>query len=275
MQIPDRPSGEIFAEYHGRDRKRGAVVAAIVALCVAVGGSAATVALVTGAGGHPDASSPAVLVPANFGSTLTESQDKAHSVHFELTLTAAGSTTTAHGDLAFGKTAAETAMTMFMTVPERGEVSVVFIGAETYVSLGEATAQKFLKIELDDPTDPLAASVAGLAAAADPGGSVGFPDDAIGSLDVAGPAVVLDGVEAVPYTVLVSTAAAATALGYSAEVVASLPAQTEYRYWIGPDYLLRKVSYESHGGSVEVAFTRWGEPVPIEAPTADQIVAGL
>ena len=52
---------------------------------------------------------------------------------------------------------------------------------------------------------------------------------------------------------------------------APLPSALTYRYWVDAKGLVHRVANEMLGTSTQMTFEGWGEPVEIQAPTADQI----
>ena len=52
---------------------------------------------------------------------------------------------------------------------------------------------------------------------------------------------------------------------------ATLPSTLTYRYWVDAKGLVHRVVNEMLGTSTQMTFEGWGEPVEIQAPTADQI----
>ena len=50
-----------------------------------------------------------------------------------------------------------------------------------------------------------------------------------------------------------------------------LPATLTYRYCVGPDNRLRKVTTSVLGTTVDMTFSHWGAGAPVTAPSADQI----
>ena len=268
MSTQEQSSAEIFAEYHRHDRRRGGVVAAVVAAVVLVVGGFGVFGAVTGSGQKPEAEAGTPLTLANFSTETTAAQGAATTFHMQGTMTRDGKTVTVDGSASTGATPTDLRMSMKMTLPDFGESEVRQVGTTLYFNVGERSQGKLIAIDLADTTNPLSAVIGETISSSDPSQFSDLPADAIVSFDVAGPAETMDGVQATPYTLVLDTAALAAATGADA---AGLPAQTEYRLWIGSDNLPRKLAFDAAGTTMDMTFSAWGQPVAIEAPPADQI----
>jgi hypothetical protein len=223
------------------------------------------------------AATPLTLTAANFITSVSGAQQAAKSAHMQMTLVTAGENITAEGDVLANPAATNDEMSLTMNVPGASGVKVKFIGGILYFDLGTASQNKYVKIDPSDQSDPLAKTFSGLLNEINPSNSLAGLKGAIKSVKVAGPAVAIDGVKATPYDVVVNTSALRSSLGLSGSAAAALPAQIEYEYWVGPDNPPRRMTYSASGTSEKIEFTKWGEPVSVQAPTADQIttVPGL
>lgn len=269
MQERRATDTDVFAEYHRRDLRRVLRGAAIFAAVVVLAGGVAGVTVIVTSIQQALRPAPTVLTAETLVSTVNSAQTAAKSTHFTVSLSVGGKTTTAEGDIVTGATAADYLMSMSMTAPGVKGASVKIVGGIAYVNLGKQTDGKYIVIDPANSADPLAASLHGLFSALDPARITAFPADTVSSVDVAGSMVSIDGVDAVPYSVVVNTSGLATALGLSDTT--GLPPQIKYQYWIGRDNTLRRAVFELGGVRETITFDKWGEPVSITAPSADQL----
>jgi hypothetical protein len=268
MSTQDQSSADIFAEYHRHDRRRGGVVAAVGAAVLLVVGAFAVFGVASGSGQQAEAGTTLTL--ADFSTTTTAAQLAAKTFHIAGTMTSYGTTTTVDGSTSTGATPADLRLSMTVTLPDFGEGEVRRLGTTVYFNAGERSQGKFIAIDLADTTNPLNAVFSELFSSSDPSQFSTLPAGAVVSFEPAGPAETMDGVQATPYTLVVDTAALVAATGADGADAAALPARIEYRLWIGPDDLPRRITFDAAGTTVDMAFSAWGQPVTIEAPPADQ-----
>lgn len=210
------------------------------------------------------------LTAEDFVSRVTAASQAAGSLTMDMSTTAAGVTTDATGVVRYAGDTQE--MAMSMDVPDAGAVEIRVVGGMVYMSMGELTGGKFLQIDPNDTSNPLAASFQGMMGQLDPTGAVAGLEGAIRSLEKAGEPEEKGGELAQPYTVVIDTAAAAGALPEDVAAGASLPAELTYTYWVDADDLMRGMQADvPGGGTIDATFSGWGEEVEITAPTADQI----
>ncbi|RMI12469.1 LppX_LprAFG lipoprotein [Cellulomonas triticagri] len=213
------------------------------------------------------------LTAEDFVERVSAAMKAQETLTIEMTTTAAGVTSEAVGQVRYVGDTQEMAMTMSAGAgAEAGmatDIEMRVVGGIVYMTMGELTGGKFLQIDPNDPSDPLASSFAGMSGQLDPTSALTELDGAITSLEKAGEPEERGGALAQPYALTVDTAALETTnLDGSA---ASLPAQIVYTYWVDADDLMRGMSVDVAESTVEMTFTKWGEPVEIAAPTADQI----
>ena len=154
-------------------------------------------------------------------------------------------------------------------------VEIRVVGGVVYANLGAGTGGLFWQV---DPAD--SSALAYFMTQATDQASVALRMSALKSAIVSvtpvGAPEEIDGVSSQPYEIVVDTT---KMTGQAAEQFATaearagveVPDQFTYTYWVGTDKLLRKMTLEVMGGTTEMLFSHWGEPVTIEAPAADQI----
>ncbi|MDC7121670.1 hypothetical protein OMK64_08985 [Cellulomonas fimi] len=166
-------------------------------------------------------------------------------------------------------------MAMRMSMPEVGDMEVRFVGGMAYLKIA-MLGEQFFQIDPNDASNPLAADFGGMTEQFDTG--LSGMEEAITSVEPAGPEETIDGVTVQPYTVVVDTTkmtGEAAAKLAEAESVAELPATLTYTYWVGADDLVRKVSYELVGMTTTMTFTNFGAGTPVTAPAPEQITTEM
>ena len=272
---PDESSAKIFAEYH-RHNRVGAlkVVLSTVGILIAAGvlvGLGTVFAQSQTSADTASASSGQALTVENFMDVTGAAMAEAKTGHISMSTTAAGETVTVDGDFELGATLTDSLLSYTMSLPPDVSVEMRFVGGVFYVNLGEATENKFLSLDPLDESNPLASQIAGIVDQANATQSI--TQDAITSIEESGPVETLDGVEATPYRVTVNAALIASAPGFTEEQRAALPAELTYVFFVGPDNLIRKITFELDGVTLETTYTKWGEPVSVTAPTTEEILA--
>jgi hypothetical protein len=203
----------------------------------------------------------------DFAKRVTLAAIEAGSVTMTMSTTTQGVTMDMTADVVF----TDSSQNMRATADMDGtSFDMLVVDGVIYMSMGELTGGKYIAIDPNDATDPMASSFSGITDQLDPTSSIKALDGAIVSIEKSGEPEEIDGVQAQPYTVVVDT----TKMNNPAAAdlpEGTLPAEISYEYWVGPDDLMRKVVMDAAGTSIEMLMTGWGEPLEIVAPTADQI----
>jgi len=213
------------------------------------------------------------ITAANLLETLTVAQKSAGSYDFTMSTSAEGQSIEASGSAVVTGDTQELAMTM--TVPGAGDMEIRLVGGLMYMNMGEMTGGKFLQIDPSDASNPLAGSVGDITGELDPTKGITGQQAAITSVTKKGEPEQLDGVEAQPYEVVIDpsklTGPEADQLTEAATAGVTLPDTFVYTFWIGPDGLMRKMSFDLLGTQTVMTFSNWANGAAVTAPTADQI----
>lgn len=224
-------------------------------------------------------SSPATTSPADdapvdatqaaFFQSITDAQVEARSSHVEMTIDGAGTAITAQGDVAVGRTPADTVMSMTMDTGATGmgTVSMILVDKVLYVNAGGLTGDKYGAIDLDSSSSMIAQQFGSITEQLDPSQQLEQFQKALTSLEKKGKPETIDGVEAQPYELTIDPSKMVD-LGAGG---AAVPKTLTYTLYIGPDDLLRRITASVAGSTVRADYSRWGEKVDVEAPPADQI----
>ncbi len=217
-----------------------------------------------------DGGGKATLTQANFARTLTDSQTNAKSTHIDMTIGVGGQSFKAQGDVAIGKSAADTAVGMTMDLGSV-KADMRLVDEVFYINVGQLSENKFLKVDLTDKKNPFAQQYGQIMDQIDPSKQMQQFKDAMKSFTKKGEPQKIDGVEAQPYLVTVDTSKVKAYQDLPETSRAQLPATIEYTMFIGPDNLPRRMEFDLAGSKSTVDYSNWGDSVDIKAPSADEI----
>jgi len=211
------------------------------------------------------------LTKDDFVERVTAAAQAAGTVTMDMSTAGSGVTQTATGVIRYTDGAQDLAMTM--EVPGSGTIDFKMVGGVVYMQMPELTGDKYLQIDPNDTSNPLAESFAGMEGQFDPTGTLAGLQDAVVSFEKVGEPQEVGGALAQEYAVVIDSSALSDP-AVAEELAAagtSLPPELTYSYWIDADDQMRRVTTEVAGVSTDVTFSGWGEPVEIVAPTPDQI----
>ena len=225
----------------------------------------------TGGTQAPAKADSLALTQANFTQVLSDSQVKAKSAHIDMEIGAAGQTIQARGDVSVGATPAETAMTMTMDMGSSMSFEMRLVDQIMYMNLGQMSDDKFLKMDLTDENNPITKQYGQMLDQMDPAKQMADLKGAVTSFEKKGDPQTIDGVKAQPYVVEVDTSKVPSFKDLPDASADLIPESIVYTMYIGSDNLLRRMSFDLAGSKSTMNYSKWGEPVNIEAPSADQI----
>ncbi|KQZ70513.1 hypothetical protein ASD66_12970 [Nocardioides sp. Root151] len=192
------------------------------------------------------------------------------TAHITMELVNAGLVMTATGQVDY--TGEKPRMSMEMSAPAFGEQSIQarVVDDGMYLAmpmLGAGTEDVFYKIDLDDPNNPMAASLGGLSSF-DPKSTVEMFGQGLEKVTLVGEDSV-DGAHTRHYVLTTNTEAFKKTLGDQAGKV---PDTLDYDVWLDDEGRLAKMTAELDAqGSMELKMSKWGEPVKIVAPPASKV----
>ena len=187
-----------------------------------------------------------------------------------LEMTSAGLVMTATGEVDY--TGDSPTMSMTMSAPAFGDqaIEALLVDGSMYMALpmlGNGSDDTFFKIDLDDPDNPLVASMGGLSSF-DPKATVEMFGQGLEEVTFVGDDSV-DGVSTKHYLLSTNTDSFKSALGDAADVV---PQRLEYDVWLDDQGRLAKMEADlAKQGSMTLTMSKWGEPVSIKAPAENKI----
>lgn len=263
--------------------RRLTTAAAITAVLLGIAGCGSQQADQTGNGTTgTGGSNIRELSASNFGSAMAQAQSDAHSVHMAGVVTNAGTTLHINGDVAVGTSLEDLAMSMTMKAGPGKTITMIFVDRAIYLKasgtgLTHSSAKPWVKVDLDDPTNPFGAMLDQMFASLDPD-RVQKIYSAISRLNDLGIDEV-DGVQARHYTVTVDTDRMIHVMGMdkfpgvtTAQLKAQLPDEITSQVWLDADNRPIKTRSAQSGMVSEMTFSRWGEKVTVKAPPAQQVM---
>lgn len=214
----------------------------------------------------------AALSAETFVDTIAKAQLQAKTSHIEMEIDANGQNIKAVGDVQTAETADDAKMSMTMTMPGMGEIEMRMLGGVFYMKMGAMTGDKFFKLDLQDPDNPLGETFGDMSEQMDPSKSIEALKGAITSLEKDGEPVKIDGVMAQPYKVVVDGSKVKGSLNpLEGSTGADSIGEMSFVFWIGSDNLPRKMTSDIQGATVQTTFTKWGKAIDVKAPDAGQI----
>jgi hypothetical protein len=200
---------------------------------------------------------------------------KAGSAHMTMS-TSGTAKLTAQGDVDYGH--GQPSMTMTMSMPQmqmgKGPMAMRYVDKVLYMQIpGLTPPGKFMAIDPSDKTSPLAKSFSSTTNELDPMKSLVAMQSAIRSVKRVGKQSI-DGDTVEHYKLTVDTAALLKNFAPAAGPPAGMPKTVTYDLWLDEQHLLRRTSFDLLDTHFEATMSKWGEPVHVQRPSADQIVKG-
>jgi hypothetical protein len=214
----------------------------------------------------------AALTPANFTQSVTAAQKAVKSAHMDATVTFGGQQGSISGDFS-GSPDEPSSMAMDMRLKVAGkDVEIRLVKQVLYVhapGMPGHSSKPWLKLDLSDPSNPLSS----ILDSANPKSFTSYLQAVKGFKDRG--AETVDGVSTRHYTVTIVTAKAmADSPAFKGQDLSKLglPKTVTGDVWLNSDNLpVKMVVAIGSLGSFEAHFSKYGEPVSIDAPPANQV----
>jgi len=217
----------------------------------------------------PSGGSAAHLTQANFVDAVTKAPYDAGSAHMVMSMRGQLSMK-AEGDAVYKKSGPEMTMTMTMAQMGHGTMELRLVDGIVYMTIPSVTPPgKFLKIDPKDSSNPMAKSFGALSTQMDPMASIEAMRTSLRNVKYVGPESV-DGEDADHYKVTIDSAAMMRATKQKA--VPGMPKTLTYDMWVDSKNLMRRVTFDMAGMTVDMSLSKWGEPVTVTAPPARKVV---
>jgi len=218
------------------------------------------------------ATNSAELTKENFAERISSAQLEAGSAHVSMTMPDGGGSTT-EGSIQISDDPSKISGSITMQMPT-GAAEVRIVNGTMYMNMGDLSQNKFIDLSQTAFSDQISASVSQL----NPEEQLNTFTDAIESFTAEPFTEQIDGVDVTKVTLSLNTEkllASNAALGAQAESMTEGLGETlDYIMYIGADDLPRRITTPSLMGEtgLDMDYSAWGEPVSVEAPTADQLI---
>jgi len=206
-----------------------------------------------------------------FAATIDGAFRNLTTARVAMTITAQGAVITADGQVDYRADSPAMALALSSQAFGDAAIDMRLVDKVMYMKLPMIDAgTKFYKIDLDDPNNPLGASL-GQLDSFDPKSTIDSFTTGLEKVVEVGTEDV-DGEELTHYVLTTDTAAIKKTL--SPADAKKLPATLTYDVWLDSDSQFRKIVAEMPGsGALTMELSHLGEPVDIEAPPANQVAS--
>ncbi|MGZ5414712.1 MAG: hypothetical protein ACXWDC_06425 [Aeromicrobium sp.] len=253
-------------------RRHHLVLAVAAASLILTGCGDTGTAIKTAAGSAElDKQAGTVLTADDFVAEITAAMAKAKSSHVDMKIDSFGQKMEAAGDVEVGKTAAEAKAALTMDVVSTNSFEMRLIDQNLYINLGQMTDNKYSKLDLTDKSNPIGEQYGRIIDGLDPAKQIELFKDAMTSFNAKGKVIELDGVKSQPYEITLDLSAIPSIAEHGDESGGSMPKKVVFTMFVGPDNLPRRLTTDVAGSGVTVDYSKWGEPVDIEAPPESEI----
>ncbi len=212
-----------------------------------------------------------VLTEENFASKLAAAQAEAGSAHFEATIEASGQSGNMSGDIDNLGDLENVAMDMSFDIGAE-QLEIVVLDRALYVKgagMSAAPGKPWIKVDVRDPNNPFSQ----LFEATNPANFTAYLEGVTRFKDMGIESV--NGVETRHYSVTVDTdkmLAANPAFEGQDTSTLGLPDEVTTEVYVDSDNLPIKMSVGmGSAGTFEANFSKYGEPVDVEAPPANKV----
>lgn len=213
------------------------------------------------------------ISPEEFTALMVAAFDKATTATMTMELTAGGQEIDVTGEADY--TTDPMAMRMDMTgMGGVGDMTMVMIDDTLYIKL-LARSEKYIKVDLDDPSNPMGGSFTGQL---DPRAQAEVIQNGLQTATYLGEEEV-DGETFDHYSAIVASGALLEEMEIDPASADALPEEITYDLWLDADGFHRQMSVDmgAVAGEVLIRFDDWGSDVDIVAPPSDEVtdMAGM
>lgn len=207
---------------------------------------------------------PVVVDTAKFAASLSDGFKNLTTAHLVMVIDASGASISAEGDVDYSQASPAMALKMQSDAFGDGAIDMRLVNKVMYMSLPiEGAGDKFYKIDLSDPNNPLGASMGNLSSF-DPKATFDMFSKGLQKVVKVGEEDI-DGETATHYLVTTSTAEMRKTLPKA--LLKDFPNKLTYDVWLDADSRMRRMSAQMPGaGHLLMEMSQWGEPVTIVAP---------
>ena len=215
----------------------------------------------------PEVSEGEELSAEEFGALMVAAFEKATTADLVMSMTAGGQDIEVTGQADYSSDPVSMRMEM-SGMGGTGDMEIIVVDNAMYMKLA-AMRDMFLKLDLDDPDNPVGGSFTGQL---DPRAQAEVIEEGLQTATYVGQEEV-DGETLDHYTAVVDSQAMLEQLEGAADMAGQMPETVTYELWLTEDGLYRQMEIDmgAVAGEMLMRFEDWGTDVDIEAPPADQV----
>jgi hypothetical protein len=166
-----------------------------------------------------------------------------------------------------------TAMDVEMDQGDGHKLRMIYVDGVLYLSgAGLAKEGKFVKVDPDDASDPLAAAMKPALEGTGLADSLETWEAALIDVQFDSDEVLEDGTEAEKYTFLMDSRAALAVQRPGKPLPSGIPEKLANDVWVDSHNLVRRVEFTLDGARTVVTMSDYCEPIDVEAPDEDDVV---
>jgi hypothetical protein len=218
------------------------------------------------------------VAPAQFVSTVEKGVAASTTAHMSMSMDLGQmGRISAQGQVDYTANPPEMAMTMTLPMAGAKQADMRLVGGMLYMSMGQLTGGKFVKIDPNDPSGPLAGAGLGqMLDQMDPAKMLTKLESGISSVTYVGREDV-SGRQLDHYKMSVDTAAMLKSMGgaMASQAPSGMPKTITYDVWLDDQQRFAQMTMQlpvsGATATMKKELTDWGAPVDITAPPASQV----
>ena len=207
------------------------------------------------------------LSAEEFGALMVAAFEKATTADLVMSMTAGGQDIEVTGQADYSSDPVSMRMEM-SGMGGTGDMEIIVVDNAMYMKLA-AMSDMFLKLDLDDPDNPVGGSFTGQL---DPRAQAEVIEEGLQTATYVGQEDV-DGETLDHYTAVVDSTAMLEQMEGAADMAGQMPETVTYELWLTEDGLYRQMEIDmgAVAGEMLMRFEDWGTDVDIEAPPASEV----
>lgn len=215
----------------------------------------------------PDVAEGEEISAEELSALMISAFEKATTADLVMSMTAGGQDIDVTGQADY--TSEPVSMRMEMSgMGGTGDMEIIVVDNAMYMKLA-VMSDKFLKLDLDDPDNPVGGSFTGQL---DPRAQAEVMEEGLQTATYVGQEEV-EGETLDHYTAVVDSTAMLEQMEGAADVAGQLPHTITYELWLTDEGLFRQMEIDmgAVAGEMQMRFVDWGTDVDIEAPSASEV----
>ena len=218
---------------------------------------------------QPQVAGKKSMTADDFAQRMTDAMSAAKTAHITQTLSTQGQEIASSGDMMIASDPKKMRMHLNMSVGAQ-KLEMFLVDGTVYMNMGAMTQDKYVKISTDDG-NPLAAQMEAMLAQSNTAEQMKNASAAVTDFAIAGTEKV-DGVETTHYALALDAKKLLASQGVQPAQAAAIGDTIAYDLYIDGKDLIRRVVLDMGSTKTTMDYSKWGETVRIEAPTADQLI---